>query len=147
MMIAATDRLASAEEPLGSCRRPGPAPVVLTAWTGLDCAPSFLKLESVLDVVKSKASAPVAIYGHGRREEPAMFTDEDVDVVSERLRSWSEALRELAGPELCRSLLAALDAGDGEAFHGIVGRWGFLERASCVEIAETFTKFVHTGDY
>lgn len=76
-----------------------------------------------------------------------MFTDEDVDVASERMRSWSEALRELSEPDLCRALLGALDAGDAEGFHGIVGRWGFLGRASCVEIAETITRFVHTGDY
>lgn len=76
-----------------------------------------------------------------------MFTDEDVEVVSDRMRSWSGALRELAEPALCRSLLEALDAADGEAFLAIVGRWGFLERASCMEIAETVTRFVHTGDY
>ncbi len=76
-----------------------------------------------------------------------MFTDEDVEVVSERLRSWSEALREIAEPELCRSLLTALDSGDGKAFHEIVGHWGFLETATCIEIAESFTRFVHTGDY
>ena len=76
-----------------------------------------------------------------------MFTDQDVKVVSGRLRSWGEALNELAEPELCRSLLEALDTGDGEAFHRIVDRWGFLEQASCVEVAQTFTKFVHTGDH
>jgi hypothetical protein len=76
-----------------------------------------------------------------------MFTDEDVEVVSERMRSWSEALRELSEPELCRSLLTALDRGDGEGFHGVIGHWGFLEGATCVEIAETITRFVHTGDY
>jgi hypothetical protein len=76
-----------------------------------------------------------------------MFTDEDVEVASERMRSWSEALRELAEPDLCRALLEALDRGDGDTFHGIVGRWEFLGRASCVEIAETITRFVHTGDY
>jgi hypothetical protein len=76
-----------------------------------------------------------------------MFTDQDVEVVAGRMGSWSDALRDLAEPDLCRRLLSALDEGDGKAFHEIVDRWDFLGAATCIEIVETMTRFVHTGDY
>ena len=75
-----------------------------------------------------------------------MFTEQDVEVVAGRLRSWSDVLADLADPDRCRELLTALDAGDAKAFHGIIDRWGFLGGSDCVEVAETFTRFVHTGD-
>jgi hypothetical protein len=76
-----------------------------------------------------------------------MFTDADVDVVSGRLRTWSEVLGQLSEPELSRSLLAALDSGDGKAFGELIGFGDRFPSATCVEIVETVTRFVHTGDY
>jgi hypothetical protein len=88
-----------------------------------------------------------AIYCRSGREERPMFTDADVDVVSGRLRTWSEALGRLSDPELTRALLTALDSGDGRAFRELLELGERFGPATCVEIVETVTRFVHTGDY
>lgn len=76
-----------------------------------------------------------------------MVNEEDVELVSERMRLWSEALAGLAEPEVCRAFLGALDRGDAKEFRGILERWRLPMVASCLEIAETATRIVHTGDY
>lgn len=75
------------------------------------------------------------------------FSESDVELVSERMRSWSEALAGLAEPELCREFLVALDTGDADRFRELMSRWRLPMMASCIEIAETATRIVHTGDY
>jgi hypothetical protein len=74
-----------------------------------------------------------------------MFTDADVEVVAGRLRTWSDVLGRLSEPELSRSLLTALDTGDGKAFRELFGEP--FGPATCIEIVETVTRFVHTGDF
>jgi hypothetical protein len=75
-----------------------------------------------------------------------MFTDQDVEVVAGRLRTWGEVLGGLAEPDRCRSLLEVLDSGDVKGFHRLLDEWGF-EGVHCIEIAERFSQLVHTGDY
>jgi hypothetical protein len=76
-----------------------------------------------------------------------MFTDADVEVVSGRLRTWSEVLGQLSEAEQARSLLTALDSGDAKAFGELIGFGERFPSAPCVEIVETVTRVVHTGDY
>jgi hypothetical protein len=75
------------------------------------------------------------------------FSEADVELVSERMRLWSEALAGLAEPQLCREFLEALDTGDGDRFRELMSRWRLPMVAGCLEIAETATRIVHTGDY
>jgi hypothetical protein len=77
----------------------------------------------------------------------AVFTEEDVEVVTTRARAWSAALRDLSEPAACRELLGALDEGDGEALHKLVDEWRLPGPVRCIEIIDTITRFVHTGDY
>jgi hypothetical protein len=76
-----------------------------------------------------------------------MFTDEDVEVVAARLGAWSDALGKLSDPSACRQLLTALDEGDGDVLRKLVDGWQLPGPARCIEIVDTVTRFVHTGDY
>jgi hypothetical protein len=76
-----------------------------------------------------------------------VFTDEDVEVVTARMRAWSAALGNLSDPAACRQLLGALDEGDGEFLKKLVDGWAFPGPVRCIEIVDTITRFVHTGDY
>lgn len=75
-----------------------------------------------------------------------MFTDQDVEIVAGRLAVWATVLGGLADPTACRNLLSVLDQGNGKAFHELLDGWG-LPDAGCIEIVETMTRIVHTGDY
>ncbi len=76
-----------------------------------------------------------------------MITDQDVELVTGRLRAWSDALAGFADPALCRGLLTVLDEGDDAGLHKFIDQWHLPGEPSCVEIVETITRFVHTGDY
>ena len=76
-----------------------------------------------------------------------MITEEDVQIVVARLSAWSNVLAGLSDPAACRRFLEVLDAGDGKGFHGLVDEWKLPGAAGCVEIVDTITRFVHTGDY
>jgi hypothetical protein len=75
-----------------------------------------------------------------------MFTDQDVEIVTGRLTAWSELLGRLADPTACRQLLSVLDEANGKGFHKLLDEWNF-PGAGCIEIVDTITRFVHTGDY
>ena len=53
----------------------------------------------------------------------------------------------LSDPEACRQLLTVLDENDGDAFHKFIDGWQLPGEPSCIEIIDTITRFVHTGDY
>jgi hypothetical protein len=76
-----------------------------------------------------------------------MTTEEDVKVVAGRLRLWSEALAGLSEPKACLQLLTVLNEGDGDGLHKLMERWGLPGEVTCIEIVDTITRFVHTGDY
>ena len=76
-----------------------------------------------------------------------MITDADVDLVAGRLNAWSIALAGLADPDACRQFLTVLDEADGKALHKLIDRWNLPGEVGCVEIIDTITRFVHTGDY
>ena len=76
-----------------------------------------------------------------------MPTPEDVELVAARLGAWSEALGALSDPAACRKLLAVLDKADGHALQNLVDDWRFPGPVECLDIVETITRFVHTGDY
>ena len=74
------------------------------------------------------------------------MTEDDVRVVSDRMGAWSSALGGLAEPDACRRFLEVLERGDGAELRRIVDGWGFGP-VECVDIVETITRFIHTGDY
>ncbi len=76
-----------------------------------------------------------------------MPNDQDVEIVAGRLRAWSDALAGLSDPIACRQLLTVLDEGDDNALHKIIDGWPLPGEPSCIEIVDTITRFVHTGDY
>lgn len=76
-----------------------------------------------------------------------MVTDEDIEVVTGRMRVWQMALERMSDPEVCRRLLVALDEGDEKGFHGVVDDWRLPGEVGCIELVDTITRFVHTGDY
>lgn len=76
-----------------------------------------------------------------------MFTDEDVEVVADRLKAWSNVLAGLADPQICRQLLTVLDQADGKGLHELMDSWKFPGEVGCIEIVDTITRFVHTGDF
>jgi hypothetical protein len=53
----------------------------------------------------------------------------------------------LSDPEACRRLLGALDEGDGPTFRRLIDEWPLPGPVECIEIVDTITRFVHTGDY
>ena len=76
-----------------------------------------------------------------------MITDADVDLVAGRLNAWSIALGGLSDPDACRQFLTVLDEADGKALHKLIDRWNLPGEVSCIEIVDTITRFVHTGDF
>ena len=75
------------------------------------------------------------------------INDQDVELVAGRMRAWSDVLGRLADPLTCRGLLTVLDEGDDAGLHKFIDEWQLPGEPSCVEIIETITRFVHTGDY
>ena len=76
-----------------------------------------------------------------------MFTDEDVNVVADRFKVWSNVFAGLADQQACRRLLTVLDEADGKGLHKLVDGWKLPGEVGCIEIVETMTRFVHTGDW
>jgi hypothetical protein len=76
-----------------------------------------------------------------------VITDADVDLVAGRLNAWSIALAGLADPDACRKFLTILDEGDGKSLHKLIDRWNLPGEVGCIEIVDTITRFVHTGDF
>jgi hypothetical protein len=76
-----------------------------------------------------------------------VITDTDVDLVASRLKTWSVALAGLADPAACRELLTILDEADGAALHKLMEGWRLPGEPVCIEIVDTITRIVHTGDY
>lgn len=76
-----------------------------------------------------------------------MITDTDVDLVAGRLNAWSTALAGLADPAACRQFLTILDEADGKGLHKLIDNWNLPGEVGCIEIVDTITRFVHTGDY
>ena len=75
------------------------------------------------------------------------ITDEDVELVAGRMKAWSGALAGLSDPKACRRLLTILDEGNGAALHKLVDKWRLPGEIRCIEIVDTITRFVHTGDW
>jgi hypothetical protein len=76
-----------------------------------------------------------------------MITDTDVEIVAGRLGAWSGVLGDLANPDACRRLLTILDEADGKGFHELIDEWPLPGEFGCIDIVETITRFVQTGDY
>ena len=76
-----------------------------------------------------------------------MITDDDVEIVAARLGAWSNALAGLVDLDACRRFLTVLDEGNGKGLHEFVDRWQLPGSVGCIEIVETITRFVHTGDF
>lgn len=76
-----------------------------------------------------------------------MITDEDVELVAGRMKAWSAALGGLADPVVCRRLLTVLDEANGAGLHKLVGKWQLPGEVRCIEIVDTITRIVHTGDW
>ena len=68
-----------------------------------------------------------------------MFTDEDVNVVADRFKVWSNVFGGLADQQACRRLLTVLDEADGKGLHKLVDGWKLPGEVGCIEIVETMT--------
>jgi hypothetical protein len=76
-----------------------------------------------------------------------MPTKEDVELVAARLGVWSDVLGRLSDPSVCAEFLGILDRADGDALHKLIDDWRFPGPVQCLEIVDTITRFVHTGDF
>jgi len=68
-----------------------------------------------------------------------------IDLMTERLKLWSDALNMLAQPEMAAQLITVLEAGDRKSFEALLVPTRLFQIGGCIDIVDTITHVVNFG--
>ena len=68
-----------------------------------------------------------------------------VDLATERLKLWGDALNTLAQGDIAVKLIAVLEAGDRKGLEALLGHTRLFQIGGCIDIIDTITRVVNFG--